>query len=215
MTRTSLWMRRAEFFLLYFGVPTALTLFAPTSLLMPALALFAAAVFVALRLSPSFDRSVMTSLGSEPGTVRRILARGVAVGALLTAALLVHNREMLFVFPAEFPIPWLAVMFLYPVLSVYAQGILYRVLFEHRYAAALHGPRVSLVLGALAFSAGHLPFRNPWALAFTFVGGLLFLSTFRRTRSHLLACLEHGLYGDLVFTIGWGVYFFHGAARLR
>ena len=59
-----------------------------------------------------------------------------------------------------------------------------------------------------------LAFANAFALAFTFVGGIFFLSSYRRTGSLLFSDLEHALYGDFLFTIGWGEYFFH-AGTLR
>ena len=97
----------------------------------------------------------------------------------------------------------------YPVVSVLPQGILYRALFEKRYAAGL-APALSLLLGAALFSWAHVVFRNVWACAFTFVGGLFFLSTYRRTGSLLFSGIEHALYGDFLFTIGWGTYFYEG-----
>jgi membrane protease YdiL (CAAX protease family) len=64
-------------------------------------------------------------------------------------------------------------------------------------------------LGAFAFSFAHLPFGNIYALLFTFIGGLMFLSTYRATSSLILAAFEHALFGDFLFTIGWGQFFFH------
>jgi hypothetical protein len=37
---------------------------------------------------------------------------------------------------------------------------------------------------------------------------------FTRTQSFLAVVLEHALYGDLIFTIGLGRFFFTGAANL-
>lgn len=45
------------------------------------------------------------------------------------------------------------------------------------------------------------------------VGGAFFATRFQRTRSLLTASVEHALYGILVFTIGLGEYFYHGAAH--
>ena len=94
-----------------------------------------------------------------------------------------------------------------------AQGVLYRWYFERRYAAAFPG-RWSLLAGAVAFAFAHVIFRNPWALLFTFAGGLLFLPTYRRTGSMLLANAEHALYGDFLFTVGWGSYFYEGTQAM-
>jgi hypothetical protein len=43
----------------------------------------------------------------------------------------------------------------------------------------------------------------------------MFLASYKRTGSLLFSSLEHALYGDFIFTIGWGQYFFHaGTLRL-
>ena len=55
----------------------------------------------------------------------------------------------------------------------------------------------------------HFIFRNPWALAFTLIGGLFFSQTYARTRSLRLVCFEHALYGNFMFTIGIGEFFHH------
>jgi membrane protease YdiL (CAAX protease family) len=68
-------------------------------------------------------------------------------------------------------------------------------------------------LSAIAFSFAHIVFRNPWAILFTFVGGLMFASTYLKTRSNLAASVEHALYGCFVFTIGIGQYFYAGPIR--
>ena len=65
-------------------------------------------------------------------------------------------------------------------------------------------------IGAAFFAWAHIVFHNVWACAFTFVGGLFFLSTYRRTGSLLFAAVEHALYGDFLFSIGWGAFFYEG-----
>ena len=135
------------------------------------------------------------------------------VALLLTAALWLHRPAWLFRFPRQSPGFWLLVMCLYPLISVFPQGLLYRKLFERRYAGLFSSPRVSWLIGSLVFGFAHLPFGNLWAVGFPFLGGLVFLRTYRRTGSLVLSCIEHGLYGDLLFTVGWGVYLFHGGTQ--
>jgi CAAX protease family protein len=48
----------------------------------------------------------------------------------------------------------------------------------------------------------------------SFIGGLIFAYRFARTRSFFAVWLEHALYGDLIFTIGLGRFFFTGVANL-
>jgi membrane protease YdiL (CAAX protease family) len=67
-----------------------------------------------------------------------------------------------------------------------------------------------LISGA-AFGLAHIVFNNWVAPVLCAVGGVLFAHTYHKTRSLALVCLEHALYGDFVFTVGLGRYFYHGA----
>lgn len=143
----------------------------------------------------------------------RMLLRFALFAGVLTALLWWKDPSLLFAFPRRNPKFWAMVMVCYPVLSVIPQGLLYRWFFEHRYAALLPR-RASWLVGALLFSFAHILFRNPYALAFTFVGGLFFLGSYRKTGSVLFSNVEHTLFGDFLFTIGWGAYFFEGTQRM-
>jgi membrane protease YdiL (CAAX protease family) len=48
----------------------------------------------------------------------------------------------------------------------------------------------------------------------SFFGGLIFAWRYLRTNSFWAVALEHALYGNLIFTIGLGVYFFTGISSL-
>jgi membrane protease YdiL (CAAX protease family) len=105
---------------------------------------------------------------------------------------------------------WLAFGVLYTILSAVPQGILFRVYFEHRFGALFESRALLLVAGALVFSLGHVVFRNVPALVLTAVGGALFLDTYLRTRSMLLAAAEHGAYGIVAFSAGLGKFLYLG-----
>jgi hypothetical protein len=69
-----------------------------------------------------------------------------------------------------------------------------------------------LLLGStLAFAWLHVIFRNPLAIALTLVGGWFFTQTYGRTQSMRLVCLEHTLYGSLIFSVGLGEFFLQNA----
>jgi membrane protease YdiL (CAAX protease family) len=101
-------------------------------------------------------------------------------------------------------------MVLYPVLSVYPQGLLYRAFFFERYAPLFAGKWPMIIASALAFAFMHIVFRNVLAVALTFAGGLLFAARYVETGSLATSCFEHGLYGCWLFSIGLGQYFYHG-----
>jgi uncharacterized protein len=104
-------------------------------------------------------------------------------------------------------------MVLYPVLSVYPQGITHRAFLMHRYQHLFPNQRVFAVAAALAFSYMHITFRNPVALILTLIGGFLFVRTYCRTESLMLSGFEHALYGNALFTVGLGHYLYHAAWR--
>ena len=212
-------MKRIECLFLYVGLP-ALLAFLPgwveqrwgvrmNAWVVPTLLVAAAIAFVAMRRAGLLARGEVTRLGVVSHDWARMLARFVFSALLLAGLLALYRPALLWSFPRHNPRFWALVCVAYPVVSVLPQGVLYRALWEKRYAAGLP-PAVSLVLGAALFSWAHVVFRNVWACAFTFVGGLFFLSSYRRTGSLLFSGIEHALYGDFLFTVGWGAFFYEG-----
>jgi len=63
----------------------------------------------------------------------------------------------------------------------------------------------------VAFALAHLFFSNWIAALLSLGGGLLFARTYAHSRSTLLTTVEHGLWGDALFTIGLGWYFYGGS----
>jgi Type II CAAX prenyl endopeptidase Rce1-like len=103
-------------------------------------------------------------------------------------------------------------MLLYPVLLVYPQGLIYRAFFFERYRLLPH-PEVLIVMSAVAFSFAHIIFRNPIAVSFTLVGGILFPWRHAHTGSLFTCAFEHALYGCWMSTIGLGEFSYKGAHR--
>jgi len=226
--------RWVEFVALYVGMPIAVAFLLPPKAAIPALwvgGIVAWALLrsmkhggdipVAVQKFPSCGGVLEGQGGSLFGgrgavaTLPFVLVRFAIGAALLTGLLCWRHPEWLFIFPRTKLLLWGIVIVAYPVLSVFPQVVVYRVLFIQRYAPLFAHPYLAWVVGALVFSLAHLTFRNYVTLIFTFVGGLLFIHTYLKTRSVWLNALEHSLYGDFIFTIGWGVYFFHGGtARL-
>ena len=140
--------------------------------------------------------------------------RAVPAAVVLVALLGRIHPEWLFSFVSSHANFWLVVMFAYPVLSVVPQGVIYRAFFRERYAALFPDKTVRMLVATACFSFCHVFFLNPWALLLTFAGGMMFWRTYEKTGSLLLANLEHALYGDLVFTIGYGAFLYHGTMAL-
>lgn len=199
-------MRLLEFTLFYLGIPVLVWLTRSQDMLLPVLWLGAVFAWIILRYGRGHQVPAPVGVDVElRKEIAVVLLRFIIVAVVLTLALYYYHREWLFWLPRKSLGLWGLVVVLYPLLSVWPQALVYRALFERRYARVFSSPRVSLLVGVLVFCLAHIPFQNVWALAFTLPGGLLFLSTYRRTNALWLSTLEHALYGDLLFTVGWGV----------
>lgn len=109
---------------------------------------------------------------------------------------------------------WVMVMILYPLISVTTQEIMYRVFFFHRYQALFAGdPQAAIMLNAVLFAFSHIVFLNVTTLVIAFMGGLLFAWRYQTSRSYWALVLEHAIYGNLIFTVGLGKYFFTGVSN--
>jgi membrane protease YdiL (CAAX protease family) len=202
-----------EFIVLFGGVPAAIVLLMPGGFVLPVLWLFALVCGLALHRDRSYSRGSMWRLSGTGAVLKRVLVRFAAAAVCVFLIVLLLFPERLLDLPRQQTMLWLLVMFLYPLLSVLPQGIVYRAFLFHRYRNLLP-ESLLLTAGAFAFSVGHLPFGNSWALILTLIGGFFFGSTYLRSKSLLLSIFEHALYGCLIFTVGLGSYFVHGTRRL-
>lgn len=139
---------------------------------------------------------------------KTILLRTVVIAPALTGLVWVLPGLELFRFPLEQSGLWMVVMVLYPVLSALPQEFIYRTFFFHRYKKIFTLPHSDIIYSAAAFSFLHIVYDNWWAVGLSFLAGLLFGITYKRTQSLYWVALEHIIYGWLVFTLGLGPYFF-------
>ena len=214
MEKIQLWI---EFILLYIGLPVAVALWFPNWSAIPVLWGGGLAAWGLLKAKSTTKQEPLLFKDVDPVSLWKavviVLARFALCAALLTGLLYWRHPDWLLAFPKTMTDRWAIVIVLYPILSVFPQVIVYRVLFVKRYSSLFGYKPVAWMVGAFVFSLAHLTFWNSFSMAATFAGGLLFIRTYQKTRSVWLNVLEHSLYGDFLFTIGWGVYFFHGGTR--
>jgi hypothetical protein len=200
-----------EYACLFFGLPL-LGYFGYLPVpLFPVLWLLAAGCACALLADASFDRRRLWNadrLGSR--VLRAFVPFAVAAPLLLLAAVLLEP-DRLFAFVRERPRLWAVVMVLYPVLSAYPQGLVYRIFVFQRYRSVFASRWAIILASAAGFSFAHIVFHNWVAPGLSFAGGVAFAWTYERTRSGLVATVQHALFGCYLFTIGLGWYFYLGA----
>lgn len=207
-----------EFAVLFALLPFMLAFRPPGSGIFLFLWIAAAVCTLLLVRDPTFDRRRFWNWEGVRAQLGRVLGL-FAVGAVLgVVGTWLFVPERLFAFPLERTRLWLAVMMLYPVLSVVPQNVVYRAFMFHRYQrllpeqwSASRQRWAMIAASAAAFSWAHVVFWNVFALGVTLIGGVLFAYTYERSRSVAAATLEHALYGCGLFTVGLGVYLYHGA----
>ena len=114
------------------------------------------------------------------------------------------DKESLFAVLLNKPKLWVLILLFYSLFSVYPQELLYRTFFFKRYKTLFKNEYVFIFINALLFSLAHLFFKNTLVLLLTFIGGILFAFTFKKTKSTLLVSIEHSIYGCWLFTVGMG-----------
>lgn len=182
---------------------------------------------IGLLLDPKFDRKKLWNRKAVMPAMGWVVARWIVAGAVMVGVFgLMSGRELpglslavptgLFsIFYRENLPPWLPLLILlfYPWVSVYPQNVIYRAFFCQRYRPILGASWGLIFVNALAFSFGHIMFNNWVVLLLTFVGGLIFTRTYLRSRSLLLATIEHAMYGLFCFYLGIGVFLLYGASN--
>jgi len=177
----------------------------------PALWVLAAYCLYRLLADKAFDRRALWNPEALPASALQIFALFAGAALIVAAGVYFLAPRLLFNFVLRAPAFWALVMVLYPVLSVYPQGIIYRAFFFERYRGLFPGPAMLIAVSAVAFSFAHIIFRNPIAVGFTLIGGVLFAWRYAETGSLFTSSFEHALYGSWMFTIGLGEYFYKGA----
>jgi membrane protease YdiL (CAAX protease family) len=205
----------AEFLLLFVAFPLAYR-FSPWPLpALPVLWIITLYCYWQLRSDPTFDRSRLWNPQPVAGQLASILVIFAIGAVLIFIGVRLFVPELLFSFVRTHPRLWGAVMLLYPILSVYPQGLIYRSFLMHRYASLFSSEWAIILASAAAFSFMHIVFRNPLAVTLTFLGGLIFAWRYSVTGSLLTSSIEHAFYGCWLFTVGLGQFFYHGRVRLQ
>jgi len=121
-----------------------------------------------------------------------------------------YDPDRLFFLLRERPqiIPYLLV--LYPLISALPQEYIFCRFFFARYKPFFGEGMKMIIASALIFAFAHLLFINPVAPTLSILGGLIFAHTYWKTKSLALVTIEHGLYGNAIFLIGLGYYFYSG-----
>ncbi|MEM9144701.1 MAG: CPBP family intramembrane glutamic endopeptidase [Pseudomonadota bacterium] len=206
LPRARLW---AEFTALFIGVPILMAVFFGHYPLFGAILALTGVAAMLLAGTPGFRWAELRRL---PG--RGALLPGLGLVVLTAAACLAVASwlvpERVLEFPRNRPHLWAMVMIAYPFASALPQELIYRPLFFRRYGALFGTPAIACMVNALAFGLGHLFYMNPVTIGLTVLAGWVFALAYLRY-GFIAAVLLHAVAGQIVFTSGLGLYFYHGA----
>ena len=158
----------------------------------------------------TFDRDSLWRSSALKKNYKGMLKQFIIIAVVMTALIYLFIPDHLFSLIKKDPLLWALLMILYPIISVYPQELLYRTFFFHRYKMLFNKRWQMITVNALLFGYMHIIFQNWIAVGLTVLGGFLFASMYERTRSSLFVSIAHALYGDLIFTVGLGTYFYAG-----
>jgi membrane protease YdiL (CAAX protease family) len=200
-----------EFLLLFFVGPALFALARPRISPIPVLWAVMAYCLVTMLRDPKFDRSRLWDASGLRLHAPAVLWLFAIITAIGVALVLRYAPSAFLNLPRSNPLLWGLVMVLYPLLSVYPQGIIYRMFLFDRYRVLFGGGWGIVLVSAVTFAFVHIVFRNFLAIALTVPAGLLFAVRYWQTGSLVVSSFEHALYGCAIFTIGLGRSFYHGA----
>jgi membrane protease YdiL (CAAX protease family) len=205
-----LFLLALEFLAIFGGLPLLIYFRRVPNLPIPYLLLAALISLLILRADPTFTLSQLSAWGNYRPFLASILIRDAVCLVFLSLVVYLFAPDLLFSLIKRAPGLWLVIMILYPLVSVYPQELFYRAFFFHRYQPLFGSGWAMLLASAVAFGFVHIIFRNWLAVALCIIGGLLFSWTYQASDSLLLACLDHAIFGNFLFTIGLGQFFYHG-----
>jgi len=187
--------------LMYFWTP---------KLILPILWFFAFLCWGILHQDKTFDRVSFWRISALHNHKKEILVQFVIITFLLWVMVYFFVPELLFSLLKQNLLLWLLILFLYPILSVYPQELIYRTFFFHRYGSFFKNRKFFILLNGLLFGYLHIIFHNWVAVFLTIGGGILFAWMYERTTSTALVFVVHALYGCMLFTLGLGQFFYNG-----
>jgi len=155
-------------------------------------------------------REIWNWSGITWSNIRPILIRWFFASIGMLLFLYLYDADKIFGLIEDRPkiIPLL--LLLYPILSALPQEFIFCSFFFERYRILFGTGHKMLIASAVVFAYAHLLYINPVAPMLSLLGGLIFASTYLKTRSLALVTIEHSLYGNVLFLIGLGYYFYGG-----
>ena len=199
-----------EFVALFIGVPVAMAATFGLYPLFPVIIGLAVLSCLLLFATPGWRFRKLL-----PGPVfsewRIILAFTAATTAICLIFVFWLAPEQFLFIPRHRPELWLVILIAYPLVSAFPQEIIFRSLFFERYGGLFPGKWSAVLVNGAVFGFGHLFYDNWVTITMTGCGGAIMGWAYLRHGTIGLPWILHAIAGQIIFTVGLGVFFYHGA----
>lgn len=145
--------------------------------------------------------------------MKPVLIRWVLASIAMVVFIYFYNPERMFYLPRHRPEFLIMLALVYPVMSALPQEFVYCTFFFKRYGAFFGTGLKMVIASAVLFAYAHILYINPVAPVLSLLGGLIFAWDYNKHKSLALVTIEHGLYGNSLFIIGLGAYFYSGGVQ--
>lgn len=192
-----------EFIFLFIGIPISFVLEFPIWIKMTTGLLgFSYVIFVLLRVEK--NQVKISDTLNWRWFWQATFIKLIIIAIVTTLYMWIFDSSNLYNVIRNKPFLWLVILVIYSVFSVYPQELVYRTFYFQRYQSLFKNEILFILINAALFSLAHIFFKNALVMLLTFLGGILFAITFKKTKSTLLVSIEHAIYGCWLFTVGMG-----------
>lgn len=199
-----------ELIIVFIGLPLVVSIYAfPRPILYSILA--ATCIYIILRNLRTIDWHAFWHLPRSQKIWLNVAGRTLILLLLSIIAMLILPNKGWFLLPQYNIWLWLAIMILYPIISVLPQEIIWRFHLLENTKNILPNRNLRIIVSAVLFGWVHIIFGTIFAVIATIYLGLqLAYAYYQGQKSFWVVWVEHSLAGQIAFTIGLGVYFYNG-----
>lgn len=206
INKRNIWLS-LEFTLLFFGAPLYIyfepNLIHPSILVLPILI----GIFIYLKRLPDFKFKGLVKFSVSKKEVLFHSLTFVVVTSVMITIIYFFDRDNLFNLLRSNPFILLMLCIFYPLFSAYGQEIIYRTFLFHRYRNLFKTNSILILASGISFSFVHIVYYSHLSIILTLILGVYLARTYLDTKSVLFVAILHGAYGNMVFFIGMGNYF--------
>ncbi|MGQ1785152.1 MULTISPECIES: CPBP family intramembrane glutamic endopeptidase [unclassified Saccharicrinis] len=197
----------AEFVLLYVGIPLFIYLdynfTHPTMVIVPLVLI----MLLILKRYHFFQLKDLVQLNLKRVKPWSHFITVVINACILVLSVYLFDHENLFNLMRSNPQMLVLLCILYPIYSAFGQEIIYRLFLFQRYRTIFKSKVLLVLVSSLSFSYMHIIYYSHVSVILTFILGVYLSITYLKTRSVLFVSILHGIYGNLIFIVGLGNYF--------